>query len=49
MWEADPSQDLFGDAPAARTREPGAPRSVSAQLTADDLEIDRNLRPQTLD
>ena len=49
MWEADPSQDLFGDAPAARTHEPGAPRSVTAQLTADDLEIDRNLRPQTLD
>ena len=48
MWEADPSQDLFG-APAARTHEPGAPRSVTAQLTADDLEIDRNLRPQTLD
>ena len=49
MWEADPSRDLFADAGATHARETGAPRSVSAQLTADDLEIDRNLRPQTLD
>ena len=47
MWEADSSKDLFGDAVTAR--EPGASRPVSAALTADDLEIDRTLRPQTLD
>ena len=47
MWEADSSKDLFGD--ATPSREPGASRPVSAALTADDLEIDRTLRPQTLD
>ncbi len=47
MWEADSSKDLFAD--AAPSREPGAQRPVSASLTADDLEIDRTLRPQTLD
>jgi holliday junction DNA helicase RuvB len=47
MWEADSSKDLFGD--AAPAHELGAGRPVSAALTADDLEIDRTLRPQTLD
>ncbi len=47
MWEADSSKDLFAD--ASPSHEPGAPRPVSAALTADDLEIDRTLRPQTLD
>ena len=51
MWEADPSQDLFAGAGAgpARAREPQQPRGVTTQLTADDLDIDRSLRPQTLD
>lgn len=44
MWEA-PEGDLF-DAPAPRT---AAPRSVTGELTADDLEVDRTLRPRTLD
>ena len=47
MWEADSSKDLFGDSTPAR--ELGSSRPVSAALTADDLEIDRTLRPQTLD
>lgn len=52
MWEADPSRDLFADgagAGAAHGVGSQQPRGVSAQLTADDLDIDRSLRPQTLD
>ena len=45
MWEADTSRDLFAESMPA----PGAPRPVTSSLTADDLEIDRTLRPQTLD
>lgn len=43
MWEAD-SQDLFAGTPQAQ-----GPRSVTTQLTSDDLETDRTLRPTTLD
>ena len=43
MWEADADKDLWEDAP--RTRE----RIVTAELTEDDLEADRTLRPQMLD
>lgn len=46
MWEADPSRDLFDGAPAHDTQ---APRQVTAALTSDDLEVDRTLRPTTLD
>ena len=46
MWEADPSKDLFGGAPAHDTQ---APRQVTVALTSDDLEVDRTLRPATLD
>ncbi len=46
MWEADPSKDLFGGASAHDTQ---APRQVTAALTSDDLEVDRTLRPATLD
>ncbi|MDJ1120991.1 Holliday junction branch migration DNA helicase RuvB [Olsenella sp. YH-ols2217] len=45
-WEADDNRDLFGD-----TRpDPVAPtaRAVTPELTADDLDQERNLRPQTL-
>ena len=44
MWEADSSHDLFGVDHA-----PGAERSVTADLMAEDLEVDRSLRPTTLD
>ena len=55
MWEADESEDLWADAPA--TRAPGgAPgkggddgRFVTGNLTADDLDVERSLRPQSLD
>lgn len=47
MWEADNSQDLFAGTPAASHL--GAERSVTAQLTSEDLEVDRTLRPTTLD
>lgn len=43
MWEAD-EKDLFQDT-STRT---SAPRAVTGELTSDDLEVDRGLRPQTL-
>jgi Holliday junction DNA helicase RuvB len=42
MWEADSDHDLFDS-------QEGSPRSVTGELTADDLDVDRTLRPQTLD
>ncbi|MCI1664898.1 MAG: Holliday junction branch migration DNA helicase RuvB [Atopobiaceae bacterium] len=45
MWEADDSKDLFADDDAAGA----GPRAVTGELTADDVEVDRSLRPQTLD
>ena len=52
MWEAD-SDDLFGDAGAAGFggglgRKAPAARAVSAELTSDDIDVERSLRPQTL-
>ncbi len=43
MWQAD-SDDLFG---TERQHGTGA-RPVTAELTADDLDVDRTLRPRTL-
>lgn len=47
MWEAEPDADLFA---TPTPKAPGAdvPRRVSAELTEEDLEVDRSLRPQTL-
>ena len=45
MWEAD-KDDLF-DVPA--TTRSHAPRSVTGELTSDDLDVERSLRPKTLD
>ncbi len=50
MWEAD-AGDLFA---AAATNASGGPaqarqRAVTGELTGEDLEVDRSLRPQTLD
>ena len=42
MWEADSDHDLFDS-------QEGSPRSITGELTADDLDVDRTLRPQTLD
>lgn len=46
-WEAQ-EEDLFDDVPGSG-RTHGAPRPVTGELTADDLEVDRSLRPTTLD
>ncbi len=46
--EAD-KDDLFGDAAEGRAAHAAGPRSVTGELTADDLEVDRTLRPKTLD
>ena len=45
MWESD-KDDLF-DVPA--TTRAHAPRSVTGELTSDDLDVERSLRPKTLD
>lgn len=45
MWEAD-KEDLF-DVPHAPERAAAA-RSVTGELTTDDIEVDRTLRPRTL-
>ncbi|MBM6676196.1 Holliday junction branch migration DNA helicase RuvB [Olsenella uli] len=46
MWEAS-EKDLFATpAPAARA---AGPRDVTGELTADDLDQDRTLRPRSLD
>ncbi|MCI2127124.1 MAG: Holliday junction branch migration DNA helicase RuvB [Olsenella sp.] len=46
-WEAQ-EEDLFDGVPGSG-RTHGAPRPVTGELTADDLEVDRSLRPTTLD
>ena len=43
MWEAS-SDDLFANTPAH-----GAPRSVASELTSEDIEQERTLRPRYLD
>ena len=45
MWEAS-EKDLFASAAPDR---PAGPRDVTGELTADDLDQDRTLRPRTLD
>jgi len=45
MWEAT-EDDLFSDAGSSV---PAGPRPVTTELTADDIAIDRALRPKTLD
>lgn len=47
MWEAG-EKDLFAGAGASERR-PVGPRDVSGELTVDDLDQDRTLRPRTLD
>ncbi len=50
MWEAD-GGDLFANAMpgASAAKRTGTQRAVTGELTGDDLEVDRNLRPQSLD
>ena len=47
MWEVDPNEDLFSR-DYVPPQQPG-PRQVSGELTQDDLDQDRTLRPKTLD
>lgn len=47
MWQAD-REDLFDDGDAAPRRQAG-PRSVTGELTGDDIDIEHSLRPTTLD
>ena len=50
MWEADDSQDLWatpGNSPAASMAH--GERMVGSELTAEDDDVDRTLRPQRLD
>lgn len=46
-WEAQ-EEDLFGDVSGSNGAH-GGPRPVTGELTADDLDVDRSLRPTTLD
>ena len=53
MWEAD-KEDLFADVGPSRggagiSPQQMGPRSVTGELTSDDLDVDRTLRPKTLD
>lgn len=49
MWEVDESTDLWADAPAARGSHGDNERFVTGELTSDDLDVERSLRPQRLD
>lgn len=52
MWEVDESEDLWADAPRRNAASQGredAERLVTGDLTADDLDVERSLRPQRLD
>lgn len=48
MWEVDESTDLWGDAPSARGNLADNERFVTGELTSDDLDVERSLRPQRL-
>ncbi len=52
MWDVDESEDLWADAPRGNAASQGredAERLVTGDLTADDLDVERSLRPQRLD
>ena len=52
MWEVDESEYLWADAPRGNAASQGredAERLVTGDLTADDLDVERSLRPQRLD
>jgi Holliday junction DNA helicase RuvB len=45
MWEAD-KDDLFDTPTQQRSH---GPRSVTGELTSDDIDVERSLRPRSLD
>ncbi|MEE0026164.1 MAG: Holliday junction branch migration DNA helicase RuvB, partial [Atopobiaceae bacterium] len=47
MWEAD-SGDLFGSDAKVSGRQPAGSRAVTGELTGEDIDVERSLRPQTL-
>lgn len=49
MWEVDESTDLWGDAPARHGAGAETERFVTGELTSDDLDVERGLRPQRLE
>ena len=50
MWEADDSRDLWADAPTSSPAHAArGDRFVTGNLTSDDLDVERSLRPQKLD
>ena len=53
MWEADESHDLWDDEPRNRinraTAGDATDRFVTGNLTSEDLDVERSLRPQRLD
>lgn len=53
MWEADDSVDLWADAARTQRPSPGSGREtgrfVTGDLTSEDLDVERTLRPQRLD
>lgn len=49
MWEVDESTDLWADTPATRGSHGEGERFVTGELTSDDLDVERSLRPQRLD
>ena len=53
MWEADNIDELWSDASSASMGASAngskGPRAVSSELTSEDLEVDRTLRPQQLE
>ena len=53
MWEADESHDLWDDEPRNRinraTAADATDRFVTGNLTSEDLDVERSLRPQRLD
>lgn len=51
MWEVDENEDLWGDAtaPTSAGGVHSGSRIMTGGLTSEDLEVERSLRPQTLD
>ncbi len=49
MWEVDESTDLWGDAPSRHAAGGETERFVTGELTSDDLDVERGLRPQRLE
>lgn len=49
MWEADENEDLWADVPASHSASSHSKRFMMGDLTSEDLDAERTLRPQRLD